>query len=183
MKIPLEGDDHVVVRTRAHPRALRGSAWMFLLLMFLVGVVQGILTRVPSLGSGWATATPYLVGTTWLVVGLAALAWIVRPVLRWLRTRIVITTRTLWMLRGRKTLQRIPFTLVGRVRCKSARGGGGHGPGTLELSTPRGLVSIRHCPDVQTSAGIVEEMTQEAQRLQAFHSTAPYESDARHGMT
>ncbi|WP_291279417.1 hypothetical protein [Galactobacter sp.] len=183
MKIPLEGDEHVVVRTRAHPRALRGAAWMFLVLMFLLGVVLGLLTRVPSLGPGWATATPYLVGVSWLLAGLAALAWIVMPVLRWLRTRIVITTGTLWTVRGRRTLQRIPFSMVSRVRSKSVHGGGSHGPGTLEVTTPRGAVSIRHCPDVRAAAAIVDQMTQEVLRMQALHSTEPDDSDARHGTT
>lgn len=183
MKIPLEGDEHVVVRTHAHPRALRGSAWMFLVIMFVLGVLLGLLTRVPSLGSGWATATPYLIGVAWLLAGLAALAWIVMPVLRWLRTRIVITTWTLWMVRGRRTLQRVPFSMVERVSSKSALGAGTHGPGTLELGTPRGTVSIRNCPDVATASGLVTELVHEAQRVLAFHSPGEHDSEPGQGMT
>jgi hypothetical protein len=173
VKIPLEGNEHVVVRTRRHPRALRGPLWMLLILMFLTGCVLGLLTRVPSLGSAWADATWILVTLTWLLAGVAALAWIVAPVLRWLRTRIVITTRRLWIVRGRRSLLRVPLEVVERVRTKAALGAGPHGPGTLTLDALRGRVTVQHCPDVAAAAHLVEQYAAESRAVSMTYSPAP----------
>jgi hypothetical protein len=146
---------------------------MLLILMFVTGCILGLLTRVPSLGSGWADATWILVAVTWVLAGLAALAWIVAPVLRWLRTRIVITTRRLWVFKGRRTTLRLPLAAVERVRAKTALGAGERGPGLLTLNTTQGKTSVQHCPGVAAAAQIVEQYAAESRAVSLTYPSTP----------
>lgn len=159
MRIELDGDERVVVRTRPHPRGLRGAGAGLVTVLVLYGFVSGLLSRVPALGDGWTRAEPTLTAIAAVLAAIAGLAWVILPLWRWLRTRIVITTRRVLVLRGSRTRRELP---LGQIIAVNARPGLGRGPvpGTLVLSTPRGEARVAHVPDVHRAAQLVRQLRQ-----------------------
>lgn len=168
VKIPLEDDERVLVRARRHPRVLRRPMWAGFVLMFLLGVALGLLSRVPGLGPGWQDATPYLVILVWVLFALGLLAWVLVPILRWLRGKIVITTRTMRLYAGRKRLEQVPLSAVDQAQARTGFAAGEHGPGTLEVTGPGARVVVRHCPDVQRAADVIREAGRRLPRQEPY---------------
>lgn len=158
MRIELDGDERVVVRTRPHPRGLRSCAWGLIVLLVLYGFVTGLLSRVPELGGWWADAAPYLGGLAGFLLLLGALAWVIAPAWRWLRRRFVITTRRVIVVAGSRPRRELPLEHIIAVDARPGVGASQDGPGTLVFSTPRGEARVRHVPDVRRAAGLVREL-------------------------
>lgn len=151
MKIELDGNERVVVRSLPHARALRAPAWTLVILMALLGFLMGVLSRVPALGGRWAESQPFMVIAVWLLFAFAVLGWVITPVWRWSRRRIIFTTRRVLVVQGRHPRE-MPFLMVTGVSARPGVGGGADGPGTLVMDTVRGRFEIRHVPDVRKAA-------------------------------
>lgn len=151
MKVELDGTERVVVRTLPHARALRAPAWTLVSLMAAVGFLMGLLSRVPALGGRWAEAQPFLVISVWVLFGFSVLGWVITPIWRWSRRRIIFTTRRVLVVQG-KHPREMPFLMVTGVTARPSVGGGAEGPGTLVMDTVRGRFEIRHVPDVRKAA-------------------------------
>ena len=157
MRVELSGDERVVVRTRPHARALRGPAWGLLILMAVCGFTQGLLSRLPALGDPWPHSVAVAAPIIWGLFALAAFAWVVRPVWKWMRTRIVITTRRVLVQRSGR-VREMPLPLLAGVSAKTGVGAGLDGPGTLILETSGGQAKIPHVPGVVRAASLVREL-------------------------
>gem|GEM_PF-2318771 len=156
VRVDLDGDERVLVRTRQHPRRLAGAAWMFLFLMAVTGFVQGLLTRIPELGASWSRVAGYLVPVAWVLLGIAAIAWVLRPVASWLRTRYVITSRRVLSYQGRHRRE-LPLAFLTSVEARGRSKGAEDQPGTLLLYTARGEARLKHVPSVRRAASVIRQ--------------------------
>lgn len=154
MRVELSERERVVVRTRPHPRALLGPAWAFVALTGLAGVGQGIASRLPELGGGWEQAAPFLSWGLWGVLGIAAIAWVLRPLWRWTRRRYVFTNQRVISFEGRRRRD-LPLGMLTGVDPRPGVGAGRDGAGTLVLFTERGQASLKHVPSVRRAADVV----------------------------
>lgn len=147
----LDGNERVVVRAMPHARALRAPAWTLVILMAVLGFLMGVLSRIPALGGRWAEAQPFLVIAVWLLFAFAVLGWVITPVWRWSRRRIILTTRRVLVVQGTRPRE-MPLVMVTGVTARPGVGAGQDGPGTLVMDTVRGRFEIRHVPDVRKAA-------------------------------
>jgi membrane protein YdbS with pleckstrin-like domain len=81
----LNEGEHIVVTTRTHVKALLVPA---LLLIVLAGVAGFLVTIVPE-----SSAKPLVQIVIWLLTGLVALWWVVKPFIAWLTTSYTFTNR------------------------------------------------------------------------------------------
>lgn len=151
MKVELDGNERVVVRTLPHVRALRGAAWTLVILMGLFGFIMGVLSRVSALGGRWEQAQPALVIVASALFVFAILGWVITPVWRWSRRRIILTTRRVLVLQGAKPRELSLWQVTG-VTARTGVGAGEDGPGTLFLDTAGGRFEIRNVPQVRKAA-------------------------------
>lgn len=84
----LNNDESVVVSTRTHAKALIGPMLVLILLAAAAGLVG-------SFTGAAGRAQPLLLAVVWGVAAVAVLAWVVRPVLRWLTTSYTLTDQRL----------------------------------------------------------------------------------------
>ena len=81
----LNQGEHVVVSTRTHVKALLLPA---LLLIVLAAVAGFVASLVPA-----SSAQPLVQLVVWLLAGLVAIWWVVKPFLAWLTTTYTFTNR------------------------------------------------------------------------------------------
>ena len=144
----------VVLRLRPHGRALVLPAVALVLVM---GVGGFVAARVPA--GGWQVPGRLAV----LVVGLLLLVRLcVRPWLRWLGTRVVLTDRRVQLRSGllRTTSRDVPLGRIADVGVRRSLLQRMTGSGTLLLDTTgdRGRVVVPDVPDVQEVARVVGEL-------------------------
>lgn len=92
MRIRLEPGEHVIVRTRPHPRRLMLPFCGALLVLAVAGFGLGAYTRA-GLPAGWESWEPAVVP---VLLGLALLLLVrifVRPLMRWGGTHYILTSR------------------------------------------------------------------------------------------
>jgi uncharacterized membrane protein YdbT with pleckstrin-like domain len=148
-----EGES-VVLRLRPHGRALVLPAGAFVLVM---GIGGYLAATVP--GGGWQPA-----GRAAVVAVGVLLVWrlSVRPWLRWLGTRIVVTDRRVRLRAGllRTSSRDVPLGRVVEVGVTRTLLQRATGSGTLLLDTTgdRGTVEVRDVPDVDEVARVVTEL-------------------------
>ena len=87
-------EEHVIVRTRAHPRALLSAAAVLVVTAGVLSYVLGVLAR-PDLIPALDRASGVLGLLAWAAAGVVVLLGTVRPVWRWLTRRIVLTSHRL----------------------------------------------------------------------------------------
>ena len=143
----LNDDEHVVVSTRTHVKALLGPA----LWLILVAAVAGF---VASWAGGQAgRAKPLVEGVVWLVA-LGVVFWlVVMPFLRWMTTTYTVTNRRLITRTG--ILSRrghdIPLSRINDVAYEHGLIDRMFGCGTLVISdaSDRGSVVLHDIPQVE----------------------------------
>jgi uncharacterized membrane protein YdbT with pleckstrin-like domain len=81
----LNQGEHIVVTTRTHVKALLVPA---LLLIVLAAVAGFLVSIVPE-----SSAKPLVQLVIWLLAGLVAIWWVVKPFLGWLTTSYTFTNR------------------------------------------------------------------------------------------
>lgn len=92
--------EQVRVRTRAHPRLLRGPVLRLLLVATLTGYLHGLLAR-PDLPPVVADARHWLTLLVWVLSAVLVLVGTVRPLWRWFTRTTVLTTQRLMQQAGR----------------------------------------------------------------------------------
>ena len=143
----LNDDEHVVVSTRTHVKALLVPA----LWLIVIAAAAGYLS---SFAGGLAgRAAPLLVGVVWLIALLVA-GWLVfRPFLRWMTTTYTVTNRRLITRTG--ILSRrghdIPLPRINDVAYEHGLVDRLFGCGTLVISdaSERGSVVLHDIPQVE----------------------------------
>jgi uncharacterized membrane protein YdbT with pleckstrin-like domain len=140
----LGADEHVVIHTRTHAKALILPALALILIGGAVGVGVALLP---------ASARP--VGTlAVLAVGLVlVLWWVVVPYLRWWTTTYTVTNRRLITRSGilNKTGTDLPLNRINEVASERSLLDRMFGCGTLNISTAAedGMVVLHDVPDAE----------------------------------
>jgi len=81
----LNDGEHIVVTTRTHVKALLVPA----LLLIVLAAVAGFLVSIVPVSS----AQPLVQIVVWLLAGLVAIWWVVKPFIAWLTTSYTFTNR------------------------------------------------------------------------------------------
>ena len=140
----LSDDEHVVVSTRTHVKALLGPAiWLI-----VVAAVAGFLSTMPT-----GKAAPLLVAVIWILAFLVACWLVFAPFLRWMTTTYTVTNRRLITRTG--ILSRrghdIPLPRINDVAYEHGIIDRMFGCGTLVISdaSERGSVVLHDIPQVE----------------------------------
>ena len=139
MAVKLAPGEQVRVRTRSHPRALTAPMARLLLVAAATGYLQGLLARpheIPAL----VQARPWLVTLVWVLAALAVLLGTVRPLVRWLTRKTLLTThrviqRAGW---GRSRERTVHLLSLADVSVRQRRGQRRAGSGDLLLDHATG---------------------------------------------
>lgn len=150
MKLILEKRERVIVKTRAHPRALRGALLRFLLLFTVTAYLAGLLVRTDL--PGWAAdASPLLLAVLGVAFCVLLVIWCLAPLARWWRTWTFLTNERIVTKRGRSAAgqRSIGLYAVQDVVALARPRAGAEAPGTLHLVLADQRISIPHLPAVQ----------------------------------
>ena len=139
MAVKLAPGEQVRVRTRSHPRALTLPMVRMLLIAAATGYLQGLLAR-PHEQPALIEARPWLVTLVWALAGLALLLGTVRPLVRWLTRKTLLTThrviqRAGW---GRSHERTVHLLSLADVSVRQRRGQRRAGSGDLLLDHATG---------------------------------------------
>lgn len=170
----LEPGERVVVRTRAHPRVLLRAAALLVGTALLLGLVMGVLDR-PGLPGLVVRSRTWLHLLAWSLAALAVLLGTVRPFLRWLTRRTVITTRRLVQRPG---LGRGPEAVMPLVSIADVvRRGRGSGAGDLHVRfQDAGRQVYWRLTDVPEAGRFEEALAEATRRARAQSWPAPHPS-------
>jgi uncharacterized membrane protein YdbT with pleckstrin-like domain len=140
----LNDDEHVVVSTRTHVKALLGPA----ISLILLAAVAGYLSTLPS-----GDRRTLLVALIWVVALLLAVWLVLLPFLRWLTTTYTVTNRRLITRTGILTRRGhdIPLPRINDVAYEHGLVDRLFGCGTLVISdaSERGSVELHDIPRVE----------------------------------
>ena len=154
----LEPGERVVVRARAHPRALRGAAARLVLTALLLGVATGWLDRpdLPGRLQEWRAALRAIV---LLLAGVAVLLGTLRPLLRWLTRSVLITTHRLVRRGGPGGGEAMPLTAIADVVRR--RHGAGAGDLLVTFQDPLRRVQwrLRDVPEAERFEQLLADLT------------------------
>ncbi len=141
----LNDGEHVVVTTRTHVKALLGPA---LLLIVLAAVAGFLVSIVPD-----SSARPLVQIVIWLLAGLVAIWWVLKPFVRWLTTTYTFTNRRLVTRSGfiAKQGRTIPLNRISGVDFDIGLIDRIFGCGTLVVSdaSENGTVLLHDIPQVE----------------------------------
>jgi uncharacterized membrane protein YdbT with pleckstrin-like domain len=140
----LSDDEHVVVSTHTHVKALLlPTVWLI-----LVAAAAGFLSTLPS-----GTAAPLLMVVIWAVAFLLACWLVLVPFLRWLTTTYTVTNRRLITRTGivSRRGHDIALTRINDVAYEHGLVDRVFGCGTLVISdaSERGSVELHDIPHVE----------------------------------
>ena len=137
----LNDGEHVVVSTRTHPKVLLGPLALLVILL-AVGVVDQVMLDSHALHM-----------VVWILVVLAILWFVVRPVLVWWAASYTVTTRRLITRRGVLTRKGhdIPLSRISDVEYEMGVIDRMLGCGTLKISdaSTDGEVTLPDIPHVE----------------------------------
>lgn len=140
----LNDGEHVVVHTKSHPKAL-------LLPVLALVVLLAIGAYLQRLGDGSAAGVMHLV--VWVLVALALLWWVVRPVVAWATTTYTFTNRRFIKRSGfiSKEGRTIPLNRISGVDFEISVVDRIFGCGTLIVSdaSETGIVPLHDIPNVE----------------------------------
>ena len=154
MRLRLEGTERVIVKTRAHPRALRRPLFAGYLLLAVFPFVLAFLSRgnLPEAVSPMAPALS--VGAALLGV-LLFFWWCLLPLWRWNRHHTYLTTRRLLAKAGaRNTGEAVSLYAVHGINVQARAEGG---PGTLRIAAGEKQAIYPNLPGVHAMAHLVQE--------------------------
>ncbi|MDO5633322.1 MAG: PH domain-containing protein [Micrococcus sp.] len=95
----LADSEHVIVRTRAHPRSLLGPAAVLILTAGALAYAIGTVERA-GLPSIVEQSRSLLIGLAWVIAGVLVAFGVVRPVWRWTTRTLVMTSQRLVQKQG-----------------------------------------------------------------------------------
>ncbi len=140
----LNDDEHVVVHTRTHVKALLVPA----LLLIVIAAVAGFLSTLPS-----GNAEPLLLAVIWGVALVAILWFVGKPFLSWITTAYTVTNRRLITRTGiiTRTGHDIPLIRINDVAYEHGLIDRMLGCGTLVISdaSQHGRVLLHDIPHVE----------------------------------
>ncbi len=149
MKLILEKRERVLVKTRAHPRVLRGALLRFLLLVSGTCYLLGLMLREDL--AGWVIEMrALLLALLAVIFAVLLVTWCLRPWIRWANSFIYLTTERVVTRRGRRAAGQHSIGLyaihdiVAVVRPNAPR----LAPGTLTLVLAEQRFNIPHVPAV-----------------------------------
>lgn len=160
-RLELEPGEQVVVSTRAHPSRL----WRPLAVLVVTVFLQALLLRALEVrwrpqDEPWATLQTVAGWTVTLLALLVILLGVLRPLIRWVRTRFVLTDRRLMLLGGTTPSGgvRIPLAWLVRAQGRPAAGPlGSAGVGTLTADFGQaGILRLGHAPRAEDFAQLIE---------------------------
>ena len=161
-------EEHVIVRTRAHPRALLSAAAVLVVTAGVLSYVLGVLAR-PDLIPALDRASGVLGLLAWVAAGVVVLLGTVRPVWRWLTRRIVLTSQRLVTHAGlgRAAAQAMPLPAIVAVDRRLR----GSGAGDLHLRFQDAYNQVywrlTNVPEMERFEQVLAEATRAA-RAQAY---------------
>jgi uncharacterized membrane protein YdbT with pleckstrin-like domain len=142
----LNEDEHVVVSTRTHVKALLGPAVVLIVIAAVAGYVSSFTGQAGN-------AQPLLLAVIWLVAFVLACLWVFRAFLRWLTTTYTITDRRLITRSGilNRRGHDIPIARINDVAYEHGLLDRVLGCGTLIISdaSERGHVRLHDIPNVE----------------------------------
>ena len=140
----LNDDEHVVVHTREHPKAL-----LVPLLVLVVSLAVGVVAQSwlgGAVGQAW-------VWPVWVLVAVVVFWWVVRPVVTWATTTYTFTNRRFIARAGfiAKSGRTIPLNRISGVDFEIGLVDRLFGCGTLVVSdaSEQGRVEIHDIPRVE----------------------------------
>jgi uncharacterized membrane protein YdbT with pleckstrin-like domain len=140
----LNQGEHVVVHTKSHPKAL-------LLPVLALVVLLAVGAYVQRLGDGSAAGIMHLV--VWVLIALALVWWVVRPVIAWATTTYTFTNRRFIKRSGliSKEGRTIPLNRISGVDFEISVIDRIFGCGTLIVSdaSETGIVPLHDIPQVE----------------------------------
>lgn len=149
MKLKLGERERVLIKTRAHPRALRGALIRFLILVPVFGYLAGFLIRTDL--PDWLTeASPLLLALTAVTFVVLIFIWCLAPLARWARTWIYLTNEHIITKRGRSASgqRSIGLFVIQDVRALTKARAAADAPGTLQVVVADQRINIQHLPAV-----------------------------------
>lgn len=163
MKLKLGERERVLVKTRTHPRALRGVLIRFLILVPVFGYLVGFLIRTDL--PAWLTeASPLLLALTAVTFVVLLFIWCLAPIFRWARTWIYLTTDHIITKRGRSASgqRSIGLFVIQDVQALTKARAAPNAPGTLQVVVADQRINIQHLPAVnkmrELSIGAINAM-------------------------
>jgi uncharacterized membrane protein YdbT with pleckstrin-like domain len=142
----LSEDEHVVVATRTHVKAL---LWPAVVLIVLAGVAGYASSFTGQAGK----AQPLLLAVIWIIAFIAACLWVFRAFLAWLTTTYTITNRRLITRTGilNRRGHDIPVARISDVAYEHGLIDRLLGCGTLVISdaSEQGRVRLHDIPNVE----------------------------------
>ena len=154
----LNEGEHVVVSTRTHVKALLVPA---LLLIVLAAVAGFLVSIVPA-----SSAQPLVQLVVWLLAGLVAIWWVVKPFVAWLTTTYTFTNRRFIKRSGfvAKQGRTIPLNRISGVDFDIGIVDRLFGCGTLVVSdaSENGTVLLHDIPNVER---VQMQVSEELHRL------------------
>lgn len=177
-RLELGPGEQVVVSTRAHASKLWRPLAVLVIAVFLHSLLQRALeVRWRPMDQPWTTVHTVLGWVVTLLLILVILLAVLRPLIRWARTRFVLTDQRL-MLLGPSAPSggvRIPLAWLVNVHGSRARGPmGSAGIGTLSADFGQaGILRLGHSPSVEEFAGLIEEKSARFRRQQGSGVAGP----------
>lgn len=164
-KLRLEPGEQVVVSTVAHPAKLIKPAVVLVVSVFLHGLLQRMLdVRWRPIEQPWTSIHTVLGAALSILLILVVVLAVLRPVVRWARTRFVLTSRRLMLVGGAAPRGgvRIPLAWLQRVDTQVARGPvGSAGIGTLSADFGQaGILRLSYAPRVVEFGRLIETKAQ-----------------------
>ena len=150
MKLILEMRERVIVKTRAHPRALRGTLLRFFLLLAGTSFLAGLLIRT-DLPDWAAEASPLLLALLGVTFCVLLVIWCLRPLARWAGSYTYLTTERIVTKRGRSAAgqRSIGLYAVHDLVAVTGKRAPYQAPGTLQVVLAHQRIDIPNVPAVQ----------------------------------
>ncbi|WP_313813327.1 hypothetical protein [Glutamicibacter sp.] len=149
MKVPLHEKERVIVSTREHSRVLFQPFIALLLLTVMCSFVLGYLSRNDL--SSWLSENAEL----WQLVSVILYAvlvaiWCVTPWVRWMRSRIVLTTERILFRSSLNPgkLQSVGLFSIRDLIAYTKKQNSMTRAGTLDIVLSHGYVRLSHIPSV-----------------------------------
>ncbi|WP_028281500.1 PH domain-containing protein [Arthrobacter sp. H5] len=152
MAMRLAAGEHVIVRTRPNPRPLLWPFLGALAVLAATGYGLGWLSRA-NLPIELLTWEPWIVSAVLVVAGLLLLRMFFNPLLRWMGSRYILTSRRLIRRRGlaRRSEQDVTLAVIYQLGTDQSLIQRATGSGTLVIDLGRDrTVSYPDVPRIHT---------------------------------